>query len=162
MDTPKIVIDSDAVRVHLNSQIEPVTVPDNACWRCGGKGYVTITASFFRSTDTGNTNNVTPCGACLGTTIPPAPCPKCGSKEVKLFTDSIFYVSFRCRACGHEGTPSTVCDLDAYIMWQMECGIKPKLSDLLARIKASAAANGDTDENLQLYEKLRAKYPEGP
>jgi hypothetical protein len=85
---------------------------EGTCWRCGGTGEVEVTQGTLFGT------GKTPCGACLGTKVPPNPCPKCESKLVKMSTDGSAYC-MRCRDCGHTG-PYALGDLEAYKRWQEE------------------------------------------
>lgn len=79
-----------------------------SCWRCGGEGVV------------GSGEDVTLCGACLGTKQGPAPCPKCKSTKVKIAFDGAVF--WRCRDCGHQG-PGSQEDLYALVEWDKACGV---------------------------------------
>lgn len=101
------------------SQIEPAAPVEGACWRCQGKGYV---AMRYTATVPYKPGELTLCGACIGTKIPPVKCPKCGGHEIKIYVESAHYVAMRCRGCGHE-VAGTTSDLGAYVRWQQEQGL---------------------------------------
>ena len=100
--------ESTLMVIIANSELapdSPKTDDTEACWRCAGTGKVTLTDG-----------EQTPCGACLGTKVPPKPCPKCKSRKVKIATD--FSSDFwRCRDCGYRG-PEALRDTEAYRLWQ--------------------------------------------
>jgi hypothetical protein len=102
--TAKLIVNSEIIKAPQG--------PADACWRCGGSGVVAMQANTWVGAAEGET---TVCGACMGV-APPKPCPKCGSKRVKIATDG--YVNYwRCRDCGYNG-PANVRDWDAYHAWQ--------------------------------------------
>jgi DnaJ-class molecular chaperone len=94
--------------------LSPESTDPAVCWRCAGTGAVTMGAYWPTGAAEGEK---TPCGACLGTKIPPKPCPECGSRKVKVAYTGAYCM--RCRDCGHCG-PSTLGDLEAYEAWQKE------------------------------------------
>ncbi len=86
---------------------------DPVCWRCLGKGEV---MAFD--------NTMTPCGACLGTKVPPEPCPKCGSHEVKILVEfGSRGCCWHCRSCQHQG-PWHLGDMEAMNAWNIEAAKK--------------------------------------
>jgi len=80
-------------------------VPEGTRWRCNGTGEVKC-----------YDDSMTPCGACLGTKIPPKPCPKCGSIEVKILTYGGRSSCWHCRNCGFQG-PWHINDFDSMRAW---------------------------------------------
>ena len=101
-------------RIMLASEIKEIpAAPEGApvCWRCKGTGIVDVSHGMV---GTGKT----PCGACLGTKIPPKPCPKCKSVQVKCASDFMHFF-WRCRDCGHMG-PASRSDVGAMKLWNEE------------------------------------------
>lgn len=92
------------IKTEPNPEVPETPVVDGVCWRCGGKGHITM-----------DKDEDTPCGACLGTKIPPKPCPACGSPKAKVMCDGMT-VCWWCRDCGYRG-PDSLDSRDAMKAW---------------------------------------------